>query len=168
TKQHSAYRLKFVTMEYPWHPLHGQQLQVVRRKGRGATEVIHVEVRNGLSRELPGWMFDKARCETMSLGSPEVALNALMELRDVLACETTLSSDGGSSSSLIRKREGNSDETIVDDPKEATGSITGTGRADASPPGANTRRTDTGSSRPASGSARHLRGERGSGAGGRR
>lgn len=153
-------------MEYPWHPLHGQQLQVIRRKGRGATEVIHVEVCNGLSRELPGWMFDKARCAAMSLGSPEVALSALMELRDVLAHETALSLNGGSSSSLTREQEGNSDEAIVDDPKETTGSITGTGRAGAPPPGAIARRAGTGHSRPASGSVRHADGERGSDAGG--
>lgn len=98
-------------------------------------------------------MFDKARCQTISLGSPEVALNPLMELRDVLACEMTLSPDGGSSPSLIRKWEGNSDGTIVDDPKEATRSITETVRASASPPSTSARRTDTSRSRPTSGSA---------------
>lgn len=155
-------------MEYPWHPLHGQQLQVVRRKGRGATEVIHVEVRNGLSRELPGWMFDKARCAVMSAGSPEVTVGALMELRDVLAHETAPSPDGGSSSSLTREQEGTPDEAIVDDPKETNGSIAGNGRAGAPPPDAIARRAGTGRSRPASGSARHADGEVGSDTGGQR
>ncbi|MFM0520741.1 hypothetical protein PQR08_25255 [Caballeronia jiangsuensis] len=44
--------MKLVTMEYPWHPLHGQQLQVVRRKGRGATEVIHVEATQPSKRRI--------------------------------------------------------------------------------------------------------------------
>lgn len=84
-KQHSAYRLGFAVVEYRWHPLHGQQVRVVRRTGRAGNEVVHVEVSGELARELPAWMLDASSCRGMILGSPELSINALVELRSVLS-----------------------------------------------------------------------------------
>jgi len=55
-------------IEYPWHPLHGKKVPLYRRAGRRGHEVVHVEVREGLSRELPAWMFDAAICAQMVAG----------------------------------------------------------------------------------------------------
>ena len=46
-----------MSIEYPWHPLHGQQLRLIRKAGKHLKPVFCVEVRNGLCRDLPAWMF---------------------------------------------------------------------------------------------------------------
>ena len=38
TKQHSTYRFGPVVISYAWHPMHGQNVSVVRRRGRRGTE----------------------------------------------------------------------------------------------------------------------------------
>lgn len=99
---------------YPWHPLHGQKLPVIRRRGRRGTEVLDVEVRPGVSRELPAWMTDEAACAAMSSGPAQVSVAALNELRAVL-------SQPSAPSSLLESSNGKSnnkaDETITKDSK---------------------------------------------------
>ena len=56
-----------------------------RRAGRGVSAVVHVEVPSGISRELPSWMCDASTCGVMSLGSPQLSINALSELRELLS-----------------------------------------------------------------------------------
>jgi hypothetical protein len=63
------------------------------KSGRGASEIIDVEIRQGGSRELPTWMADKAACSYMSLGSPQVSASALIELRALLPSGSTSPSD---------------------------------------------------------------------------
>jgi len=116
TKRHSTYRFGTVVIAYPWHPLHGRQLPVVRRRGRRGTEVIDVEVRPGVSRELPAWMSDEAACAVMSLGPAQVSVAALNELRTVLTQRSTPSSLLESSDG---KRKEESDETITKEGKRA-------------------------------------------------
>ncbi len=84
-KRHSTYRSQFVTIEYPWHPLHGKRVPLLRRVGRGTEEFVHVEARRGVSRELPAWMCDASACAAISKGTPRVTIEALNELRDVLS-----------------------------------------------------------------------------------
>ena len=110
TKRHSAYRFGSAVIAYPWHPLHGQKLSVVRRRGTRGTEVIDVEVQPGVSRELPAWMTDEAACAGMSLGPAQVSVAALNELRTVLSQHSTPSSRLESSDGERNKK---SDETIT-------------------------------------------------------
>ena len=116
TKRHSTYRFGTVVIAYPWHPLHGRQLPVVRRRGRRGTEVIDVEVRPGVSRELPAWMSDQAACAAMSVGPAQVSVAALNELRAVLTQRSTPASLLESSEG---KRKETSDETITQAGKRA-------------------------------------------------
>src|SRR5260370_10187433 len=83
--RHSAYRSQFVVVAYPWHPLHGQQVRVYGRQGRAGRQILYIEVRPGLSREIPAWMCDAAVCAALSLGSARSAIDALSVLRDVVA-----------------------------------------------------------------------------------
>jgi hypothetical protein len=63
-------------IEYPWHPLHGQVLRVVQRLTRGGTEILWLEERPGLCRELPVWMCDAAACLGMAqVGPPRVGMH---------------------------------------------------------------------------------------------
>src|SRR2546429_10019561 len=84
TARHSAYRSQFVVVAYPWHPLHGQRARVYGRQGRAGRQILYIEVRLGLSREIPAWMCDAAVCAAITLGSPRIAIDALTELRAVL------------------------------------------------------------------------------------
>ena len=86
--------------------LHGKQLRLIRKTGRYQKPQFCVEVRDGLCRDLPAWMFDASLCAGMVVGPPQVSLAALKELRTVL--------DGGSGSSArswrCLEKEGTSDE----------------------------------------------------------
>src|SRR5205823_6579620 len=74
----------FVVVAYPWHPLHGHQIRVYGRQGRAGRQILYIEVRPGLSREIPAWMCDAAVCAAISVGSARIAIDALTELRVVL------------------------------------------------------------------------------------
>src|SRR4051794_20846552 len=85
TAHHSAYRLGFVRIAYPWHPLYGRRLRVGQRTTRRAADLLLVEERIGVLRELPAWMCDEAACAAMTPGPPAVAIAALNDLTLVLA-----------------------------------------------------------------------------------
>ncbi len=55
----------------------GEKVPLIRRTGRRGSEVVHVEIRPGLSRELPPWMFDSTIRKAMTLGSPQVEVASL-------------------------------------------------------------------------------------------
>ena len=81
TARHSAYRSQFVVVVYPWHPLHGQRVRVYGRQGRAGRQILYIEVRPGLSREIPAWMCDAAVCAAITSGSPRIPVDVLTELR---------------------------------------------------------------------------------------
>ena len=84
-EQHSAYSFRRATIAYRWHPLFGRTLQVSRnRRGKELT-CIYTEERPDLARELPNWMFDERYCAGMSLGPPQISIEALKELAAVFA-----------------------------------------------------------------------------------
>ena len=83
--RHSAYRFRFATIVYRWHPLFGRTLQVSPfRRGKELT-CIYTNERPDLCRELPNWMFDESYCGRMTLGQPEINIDGLNELAGVLA-----------------------------------------------------------------------------------
>ena len=58
--RHSAYRFRFATIAYRWHPLFGRELQVSPfRRGKELT-CIYTNERPDLCRELPNWMSTSA------------------------------------------------------------------------------------------------------------
>ncbi len=68
-------------VEYRWHPLYGKRLPLYRRAGRNGVELVNVQAARGSPRELPFWMVDAAICIGMELGSPQVSVAALNQLR---------------------------------------------------------------------------------------
>jgi hypothetical protein len=83
--RHSAYRFRFATIAYRWHPLFGRMLQVSPfRRGKELT-CIYTDERPDLCRELPNWMFDDSYCASMTLGQPEISIEGLNELATVVA-----------------------------------------------------------------------------------
>lgn len=140
-KRHSAYRSLFIVIEYPWHPLNGERVKLFRRTGRRGKEVIHVEARDGISRELPLWMADAAVCAAMSKGSVQVSIEALIELREVLSAQShrlPLNASLGPS-----QQEGNPDEA-TDEPPENPGGVPPRAGAETTAGGRHTQGTDRG------------------------
>jgi hypothetical protein len=101
---------------YPWHPLYGQRVRVYGRQGRAGRQILYIEVRPGLSREIPAWMCDAVACAAVSSGSPRLAIAALTELRAVLDSHSGEPPSGGSSLSSTVKED--LDETSLPQPTD--------------------------------------------------
>jgi hypothetical protein len=84
-QRHSAYRFRFATIAYRWHPLFGRTLQVSPFRRGKELKCIYTNERPDLCRELPNWMFDESYCAGMALGQPEISIEGLNELATVLA-----------------------------------------------------------------------------------
>src|SRR5215469_10722556 len=117
TARHSAYRSQFVVVGYPWHPLCGQRVRLYGRQGRVGRQILYIEVRPGLSREIPEWMCDAAACAAITSGNAQVAIDGLIELRAGLDSRTAELASGRSSTSCTAK-EG-PDETSLWQPTDA-------------------------------------------------
>lgn len=65
--------------------MYGRRVEVVGAGGKKGQEVLHVDVGDCGARELPEWMLDAEICTPMTLGDAQVSLEALLELRGVLA-----------------------------------------------------------------------------------
>ena len=85
---HNAYRISAVTVYYPWHPLRGQTLVVHRRVRDRRADTVFCRLPDGIVTAIPVWMTDPAAADIV-LGPPQVAVDALIELQDLL---TTLKS----------------------------------------------------------------------------
>jgi len=69
---------------YPWHPLHDQAVEVVRR---GADGMLRCSVASTPNRlvSIAAWMLDPVSCAGMRAGAePLVSMSALKELRCLL------------------------------------------------------------------------------------
>src|SRR5512133_1633434 len=117
TPRHSAYRLQFVVVAYQWHPLCGQRVRLYGRQGRAGRQILYIEVRPGLSREIPEGMCDAAACAAITSGNAQVAIDGLIELRAVLDSRTAELASARSSTSCTVK-EG-PDETSLWQPTDA-------------------------------------------------
>jgi len=161
--RHSAYSLRSATVAYRWHPLFGRTLQVSRnRRGKDLTS-IYTEERPDLARELPNWMFDEIYCAGMSLGPPQVSVEALDELVAALAAESKSAKRGSRLRSSVPR------EAIRAQEKEPGSKTTRAGSRTAGPdavagsperPG-----TGRGAGRPAARSARRANRAEGDGTG---
>jgi hypothetical protein len=127
-------------------------LQVSRnRRGQDLT-CIYTDERPDLARELPNWMFDEKYCAGMSLGPPQVGIEALNALVTVLAAGGKSAKRGSRSSPSEAK------EAIRAQEKEPGSKTTGAGPRAAAPdavPGAAKRQgTDRSAGRSSARSAR--------------
>jgi hypothetical protein len=117
TPRHSAYRSQFVVVAYPWHPLCGQRVRLYGRHGRAGRQILYIEVRPGLSREIPEWMCDGAAYTTITSGRDQIAIDSLIELRALLDSRSVGLASGRSSTSTITQEA--PDETSPSQPTDA-------------------------------------------------
>ena len=166
--RHSAYSFRRATIAYPWHPLFGRTLQVSRnRRGKDLT-CIYTDERPDLARELPNWMFEEKYCAGMSLGPPQVSIEALNALAVLLAAGGK-SAKLGSRSGPSKPKEAIRAQEIRAQEKETGSKTTRVGSRTTAPDsvsGAPEREgTDRGAGRPPARGARRAndgsRGQRG-------
>jgi hypothetical protein len=95
TPPHTTPETQILTVQYPWHPFHGQQVSVMRHFCKQGIEVCRCASpgRIGLpSLEIPAWMFARAHCALMrSARSAHVNLQALVDLQRLLHDSTSSS-----------------------------------------------------------------------------
>ncbi|MBC7925417.1 MAG: hypothetical protein H7039_07145 [Bryobacteraceae bacterium] len=84
TPTHSAHSPEAITIYYPFHPLHGQNLRVHRRAKMPWGEYVFCELSDGTLGGLPAWMTDPARVPSFTRGAPMTSLAALAELQSLL------------------------------------------------------------------------------------
>jgi hypothetical protein len=87
---------KTVVLHYRWHPLCGLTLRVVRQQKYADRVYLVCEDPFGTSCSFPGWMCNP-ECSGFSLGTPQISVEALLELRHLLdslqvasTCDTAL------------------------------------------------------------------------------
>jgi hypothetical protein len=66
-------------VQYRWHPLFGNEIQVACR--RSGADVVVLKPASRTRIVLPAWMLDAGACAAMTMGAPRVAISALLELR---------------------------------------------------------------------------------------
>jgi hypothetical protein len=71
-------------VQYPWHPLFGSRLQLIKTAKIAGAEELHCETPNGIVLGIPRWMTDTGRCLPMELGPPVIGVVALAQLRMLL------------------------------------------------------------------------------------
>ena len=129
--RHSAYAFRHATIAYRWHPLFGRRVQVApHRRGKELT-CIYTAERPDLSRELPNWMLDPAYCAGMTLGSPEISLDGLLKLADVLDLLGS-TQEPATRSPLAQAEESKRDETSI---PQSDPTCLGSGISPAADPG---------------------------------
>jgi hypothetical protein len=75
-------------MEYPWHPLYGQEVLISGDLHRPTAKGFKCHVEEDQKDKcifIPAWKFDRLVCSKMNvLQSPRVSVQALMELKRLL------------------------------------------------------------------------------------
>ena len=69
---------------YPYHPLFGQELEVLGSAG-GKRDLVYVILPDRTTQGVPGWMFDEVICSTVRVaGQPAIEGGALFRLAQLL------------------------------------------------------------------------------------
>src|SRR5208283_3403091 len=79
---HNTHHFEAVTIYYRWHPLCGYSLSVYDRKKTRQGEFFVCRCPDSTTLAVPAWMLNP-ECAQFSLGPPLVAVEALLELRDL-------------------------------------------------------------------------------------
>jgi len=118
-----------VRVHYRFHPLHGQDVRVVRRIRYGRDWCLDCEQLDGRIGGIPAWMTDPVVCAGVSVGEPLVEPAALVELREVL--DALLAARTGGALVAAARAEGETDDRATPDPSTSAGAEA----ADARPVG---------------------------------
>jgi hypothetical protein len=85
---HNAHPFETVTVYYRWHPLFGLSLPVHKRRKTSNGERVFCQLPDGRLCAVPSWML-RPDCAQYSLGCPLISVEALCELRNLLAAWQT-------------------------------------------------------------------------------
>ena len=102
-RSHTTHYPSIVKIEYPWHPLYGQNLQVRKRVVERSGTYYVIELPDGTNQFLPDWMTDPASCANSEIGLPRCSLDGLFSLCQLLDAQSL--SERPRSSKLKGKKE---------------------------------------------------------------
>ena len=81
---HTVRLSKTAKIHYPYHPLHGRELEIFGGAG-GERDVIYVMLPDRTTRGVPGWMFDEVVCSSVRPAEkPTIDGDALLRLAQLL------------------------------------------------------------------------------------
>jgi len=85
TRTHHNARVGSSTkIHYPYHPLFGQELEVLG-SAAGERDVVYVKLANNTTRGIPAWMFDEVICAGVRRTElPVIECDALLKLTELL------------------------------------------------------------------------------------
>jgi hypothetical protein len=81
---HTTHYPSIVKIEYPWHPLFGQNVQVHKRLEERAGIFYVIGLPDHTFHLLPDWMTDPAMRANSEIGPPRCSLDGLISLRQLL------------------------------------------------------------------------------------
>ena len=76
--------MQFVVETYPRHPIRGECIRVYDRQGRAGRQILVIEARRGLTREIVAWIYEAAVCFTVSSVGAQVTSVGVIELPTML------------------------------------------------------------------------------------
>ena len=97
-------------MYYRWHPFFGMSLPVHKRRKSSSGERVSCQLPDGTLCSVPSWML-RPECAHFSFGSPLISVEALCELRNLVAAWQAPSNCGKALLKSPAKEGG--DETIA-------------------------------------------------------
>lgn len=85
THQHTTHQLGPTQVAYRFHPLFGQEMQILRRLRAGSEPAVIAQGVEDLRIMIPCWMLDEVLCRGMGVESqPRVSVTSLAELRALI------------------------------------------------------------------------------------
>jgi hypothetical protein len=104
--QHDAHKTDVRAVVYPWHPLHGQAVEVVCRGAFGMLRCLVGASTSDRLVSIPAWMLDPVTCAGMRAGAePHVSISALEELRCLLDESRALDTEPKSRAVTVHEEE---------------------------------------------------------------
>ena len=90
---HDAHVGRLVIVHYRFHPLYAQTIRVQYNEETEHKDFVFVELPDGSIGGIPRWMTDRVVCSAMTLGSPRLAIPALVELKKLVDIVLKTTSD---------------------------------------------------------------------------
>jgi hypothetical protein len=85
THQYTTHQLGSAQVAYRFHPLFGQEIQILRRLRAGSEPAVIAQGVEDLRIMIPCWMLDEVLCRGMGVESqPRVSVTSLAELRALI------------------------------------------------------------------------------------
>lgn len=107
---HSAHIGREVVVHYPRHPFFGRPVRAQYSEQRAGGRVVHVEFEAGVATVLPEWMFNAGIRSVMTVGTPRLSADALVDLHRLLQVRGFRRSSSGDIPVSREQQDGRADQ----------------------------------------------------------